>query len=739
MKSISNLPKTDSVTGMTITNTSPSATCESCIIAKGKKGSSPKESLSRAVKPYQIVWFDVVIVSSPVGFRGETCTLVFLDDYSLEVTAYCLSSRQQVPSKLEQLDKEVYNQRGYHIHFLRCDNAKEHKSNILTSYCRSHGIIQQYTIPYHSNQNKEERFNLTLFNGVRAMLHSSKLSKSYWPLAVSCFVYTYNRGPTAANGTVTPLEKSRNLKPDVSHLKTFGQLAYAFIPKTKRSIGGGEKLKDRKAKYRFVGYCPNQKGYLLLDSSGTLSEAAFEDVEFPISTFTVTHEPISTPNPYASLDISLDISEITTPTNPTTDDAFPENDTCESIPYSSDDAESHTEVSDTTQEPLSSLSIPPVIPNSYKSIGDNLYRHPTKGIVSDQLVTEPARKDILSGPTTSRKSRSSPVDYSNMFRTLDDSIGNYSRNSCTPFDPIVAFSSDDFLTCFDSINFHWEYGSLNRITTGDAPLRYSEIMNRSDRLLWTAATDAEMAQLAANNTFELVPPPPGSNNIMRSKWVFKVKRDPDGNITKHKARLVACGYTQKKGIDYDETYSPVARADSLRFFLSICAALGIQPHKMDVTGAFLYGIPNEQLFMHQPDGYTDTKHPTWVWKLLKSLYGLKQAPRIWHNTIDPHLQSLGFDPCIYVRWNTDRNFSLIFLHVDDLLIHPGIGDCLATIKQSLTDKFAMTDDGPADHVLGFVWIRQNDEKKCHFFHTTFSRIFDHNRSTNHHIRQHNTM
>ena len=161
----------------------------------------------------------------------------------------------------------------------------------------------------------------------------------------------------------------------------------------------------------------------------------------------------------------------------------------------------------------------------------------------------------------------------------------------------------------------------------------------------------------------------------------------------------------KKGVDYNETYSQVARSDSLRFFLTLCAALGIQPHKMDVTGAFLYSVPDEDLYMRQSDGYADSQRPTWVWKLLKSLYGLKHAPRVWHQTIDPHLQSLGFcpiqaDPCIYLRWNNSGNFSLIFLHVDDLLILPGAGDSIDTIKKSLSTTFAMTDDGPADHVLG---------------------------------------
>ena len=212
-----------------------------------------------------------------------------------------------------------------------------------------------------------------------------------------------------------------------------------------------------------------------------------------------------------------------------------------------------------------------------------------------------------------------------------------------------------------------------------------------------------MAQLQSLGTFKLVPLPPG-RTALRNKWVFKVKRDPDGQLTKYKSRLTACGYAQKHGIDYSETYSPVARAESLRFFLTICAALGRHPHKMDVTGAFLYGFPDKEIYMEQAPGYVNKKHPDHVLLLLRNLYGLKQAPRLWHQTILPHLQSMGFasidaDPCIFIKW-TGNQFSMIFLHVDDLLISPSSTAELLLIKKELLATFSLTDDGPASDILG---------------------------------------
>jgi hypothetical protein len=143
--------------------------CEACLVGKGKKCTKPKQSLHKATKPFENVWFDVVVVNTP-GFSNERYALILLDDYSNYARSFCLKSRSEVAQRLIEYDQVVYNQKGHHIHYLRSDNAPEHKTNIITSYCKASGIVQQFTINYNSTQNKEERFNYTAFNAVRTML-----------------------------------------------------------------------------------------------------------------------------------------------------------------------------------------------------------------------------------------------------------------------------------------------------------------------------------------------------------------------------------------------------------------------------------------------------------------------------------------------------------------------------------------------------------------------------------------
>jgi hypothetical protein len=137
------------------------------------------------------------------------------------------------------------------------------------------------------------------------------------------------------------------------------------------------------------------------------------------------------------------------------------------------------------------------------------------------------------------------------------------------------------------------------------------------------------------------------------KWVFKVKRDPAGNIVKHKARLVAKGYAQREGVDFDEVFAPVARMETVRVLLALAAHSGWEVHHMDVKSAFLNGKLGEEVYVAQPPGYVAAGEETRVLKLQKALYGLRQAPRAWYATLDESLTSVHSQPlgtcCVQAR------------------------------------------------------------------------------------------
>ena len=181
----------------------------------------------------------------------------------------------------------------------------------------------------------------------------------------------------------------------------------------------------------------------------------------------------------------------------------------------------------------------------------------------------------------------------------------------------------------------------------------------------------EYESLVSNETWELVELPAGCTPI-GCKWVFKVKYNSKGIVERFKARLVAKGYSQKYGLDYEETFSPVVRFTSIRMLLAFAVQHNMLIHQMDVVAAFLNGSLQEDIYMEQPDGYVQAKNEQLVCKLKKSLYGLKQASRCWNAVLNDFLKLIEFeqsvaDPCVYVK-KTKDHLVIVAVYVDDLII-----------------------------------------------------------------------
>ena len=155
--------------------------------------------------------------------------------------------------------------------------------------------------------------------------------------------------------------------------------------------------------------------------------------------------------------------------------------------------------------------------------------------------------------------------------------------------------------------------------------------------------EQEFHALLRNKTWTLVPPPPRVN-VIDSKWVFKVKKHSDGSIERYKARLVARGFRQRHGLDYEDTFSPVVKPTTIRLLLSIAVSRGWSLRQLDVQNAFLHGFLEEEVYMKQPPGFSDPDRPNNIYRLSKALYGLKQAPRAWHARLASALRAHGFVP-----------------------------------------------------------------------------------------------
>ena len=211
---------------------------------------------------------------------------------------------------------------------------------------------------------------------------------------------------------------------------------------------------------------------------------------------------------------------------------------------------------------------------------------------------------------------------------------------------------------------------------------------------------------------------PTGANLVGSKWVFKTKRKANGEVDKYKARLVAQGYTQEAGVDYDEVYAPVVKYKSIRAFLAIWNQLDLEIHQMDVVAAYLNGDLTEDIYMQQPEGFVDSKYPNKVCKLRKSLYGLKQSARCWNEKIDAYLKSSDYkqsaaDPCIYYRTQMVGNKSVVVfigVYVDDTIFMSNDKSMLDAEKAKMSAKFAMDDRGEIHHILGMEVKRDRAKK-----------------------------
>ncbi|KAK1647380.1 hypothetical protein QYE76_065185 [Lolium multiflorum] len=254
------------------------------------------------------------------------------------------------------------------------------------------------------------------------------------------------------------------------------------------------------------------------------------------------------------------------------------------------------------------------------------------------------------------------------------------------------------------------------------PATYEEAMMSPDSNKWQEAMKSEMGSMYDNKVWTLVDLP-DSRKAVENKWIFKRKTDADGNITVYKARLVAKGFRQIQGVDYDETFSPVAKLKSVRILLAIAAFFDYEIWQMDVKTAFLNGDIEEELYMVQPKGFVDPKNADKVCKLQRSIYGLKQASRSWNRRFDKVIKDFGFiqchgEACIYKKVS-GSSVAFLILYVDDILLIGNDIELLSSVKGYLNNSFSMKDLGEASYILGIKIYRDRSRRLIGLSQSTY--------------------
>jgi Reverse transcriptase (RNA-dependent DNA polymerase) len=220
---------------------------------------------------------------------------------------------------------------------------------------------------------------------------------------------------------------------------------------------------------------------------------------------------------------------------------------------------------------------------------------------------------------------------------------------------------------------------------------------------WICAMQEELNQFKRNNVWELVPRP-NNRVIIGTKWVFRNKLDENGIIVRNKARLVAQGYIQQAGIDFEETFAPVARLESIRMLLTYASHKCFTLYQMDFKSAFLNGFVDEEVYVHQPPGFINQTYLNHVYRLTKALYGLKQALRVWYGRLNSFLLSNDFvrgqnETTLFTN-RKGNDLLLVQVYVDDIIFGSTNSVLTEEFSSLMGSEFEMSMMGELTFFLG---------------------------------------
>ena len=511
------------------------------------------------------------------------------------------------------------------------------------------------------------------------MLHLHDVPLKLWAEAVHTAVYILNRTINMQSGRTTPYELWFHRKPSVSHYRTFSTLAYTFINKSLRT-----KFQPKSLKVIFVGYSDTSKGWRFWNpQTDTVIESS--DVFFDENTgYSSMASSSSVPQP-AVPPPSFQPPLITPPSIPTTDpSSFSILDSVGVA--SSDGSQDNNHASSPSGNPsFPSSSIPPIIPLPIPPLPDPQPSSPISNVSDPYDLDTPSTFKAVSTPALDE-----PVHPK--YRSISDLYS----------EPPSIYPATNPPSTNNQFSF------ANMIHTAETyrePPTYKAATMSPQAALWKAAMEREYDSLMENRTWILVPPPPG-RSIIKCKWVYKIKYTSTGAVDKHKARLVAKGYSQVHGIDYEETFNPVIKHDSVRVLFAIASVLRMHMRQFDIGTAYLNSDLTTRIYMHQPEGFINPKNPSHVCLLLKSLYGLKQSGRLWNHTFNAFLKLYDLitsdaDSCVYYQLTSNQTVDLIVgIFVDDGIVCATNERDLDAVIKHLASMFKVT-HGDMDYYVGF--------------------------------------
>ncbi|GJY90588.1 retrovirus-related pol polyprotein from transposon TNT 1-94 [Tanacetum coccineum] len=319
------------------------------------------------------------------------------------------------------------------------------------------------------------------------------------------------------------------------------------------------------------------------------------------------------------------------------------------------------------------------------------YFNPPSIVVSPIQEAAASRAEVLDdSPVSTSINQHAPSTSipSSQERTKDHSIANVIGDPSRSVSIRKQLKTDAMWCYFDAF------------LTSVEPKNFKQAMTEPS---WINAMQEEIHEFERLEVWELVPCP-DNVFLIKLKWIYKVKTDESGGVLKNKAQLVAQGFRQEEGIDFEESFAPVARIEAIYIFVTYAAHKNMIIYQMDVKMAFLNGELKEEFYISQPEGFVDQDNPSHVYKLKKALYGLKQAPRAWYDMLSSFLISQQFskgavDPTLFTR-HAGNDILLVQIYVDDIIFASTNTAMCDEFANQMTNKFKMSMMGQMSFFLG---------------------------------------
>jgi len=706
--------------------------CIECKIAK-LKNKPHNKTPPRANKVLEMIHSDIIGPINPTSNDNFKFIITFIDDFSRKSWIFLMKDKSNATSIITDFLKYLDNHYHGMVKFFKSDNGKEYNNSKVKRMCKKLGIKKVFSTPYNPQINGiAERYNQTLINSAKTLIHWSKLSLDFWSYAVTYSNYLYNITPHANISNLIPDEIFYNKTVDISKIKVFGCLThYNNLPNRSSKIDINTK------EGIFLGIDFDSNSYIVMDKESQtihlVNNGVFiEDTpgnytyKYDLNKYKRNKENINPNN------LINDDKEFQQQSTINFKDYNNETQNLQNTPQNITNNDNNNNNSNNSEFPLSNnkdnMDIVPTNNDIINLNSERILKRQGSSLYNNS--SKRTELDINQSNNLKRRASSLYNDFPKRHELVND---EQSINLIKKQNSIFSLLSQKAV---NKNNSKYEIKDENRNKSQiidticyielDIPQTFEQAMNSINKDKWIIATKEELFNLYRNKIMTVVTYVPKGKTLIRTRWVFAVKHDENNNITKYKARVVAKGFTQVHGIDYDLTYSPTLNTDSFRLLVHIAAKFHWKIIQLDIKSAYLNANLDKEIYCTIPPG--DKNYGKGFWKLNKALYGLRQFGRQWYKTISNFITSNGFtqlksEPCIFFRSNNKQVICIIGIYVDDMLIM-GLNEEINSIIHKIMKKFKISNYGKAKYILGITIERNNT---CYYIH---QRNFIENMLTN---------